>query len=367
MFNLLKYVSLLPGVEARAVYRINDTEPECCSRDERCIPIRMEKSIFNLDEYLVEYAASVDCLFRATPFDIVHTSGSEAGMVMYHVRRNGMSVPWVHTNYATLSVRKVVVEGMSRTTASSDSVGNRESICLQTCDHVIALSNVDSREINAVFDIPLQKISVVTPGIDRDIFYPPQENRKRAPVIITAGRMSEIKDFPFLMRSFRLLVESSPVEGLKLLIIGGNNKERESLGLPSLAKSLGIDNRIVFQDGVSQKNLAEQFRAASVFAGTSMHETFGLLPVEARACGTPFVVRFNSSYVSTAEDSFGGYFSDNNSEADMAQKLGLILNLDEQGWLQMSGNAVRSTERFSWPATAESCFAVYEKIALQDK
>lgn len=108
--------------------------------------------------------------------------------------------------------------------------------------------------------------------------------------------------------------------------------------------------------------LSEKFCGAKVFAGVSKHETFGLLPVEARACGTPFVVRANSSYLATAIDGFGGYFSDNGSEQDMAGKISHILNMSEPEWTEMSNQAVESTRKFQWSETISMCIRVYQGL-----
>ena len=81
--------------------------------------------------------------------------------------------------------------------------------------------------------------------------------------------------------------------------------------------------------------------------------------MEARSCGTPFVVRSNSSYLATARDGEGGYFTDNNSEEEMAQKIGEILRLPFSEWQKLSRFAVKSTDNFSWRKSAEDYLNLY--------
>ena len=120
-------------------------------------------------------------------------------------------------------------------------------------------------------------------------------------------------------------------------------------------------------DGVNQIDLASYFRSARVFVACSRHETFGLLPVEARACGTPFVARANSGYLTTAQDGYGGYFCNSDSETDLADHIQLILELPEVKWQDLSKQAIESVVPYNWLETAHRSLAVYEKTIRKQK
>ncbi len=367
LFNLLKSVSLLPEIKTSVVYRddgLSGLQEEIPGSVKAILAGKQEVlSRSDLEEAIPLFVQGVKGFLLNEQQDVIHTSGSEAGIAMCQLRQEGITIPWVHTNYATLAVRRVIVEGMSSRDALSDMIGQRELCCLEHCDHIIALSEVDRLEVCQVFGISPGKVSVAWPGIDHNIFYPPRINAGRAPVVVSAGRMSRIKDFPFLLRSFRILDYLNPSLGARLLVIGGNQQERESLGLHNLANSLRVSDKVAYLDGTDQGELAEHFRSAKVFAGVSKHETFGLLPVEARACGTPFVVRSNSSYLATATDGYGGFFSGNGSEEDMARKLNVVLSLSEGDWQVMSKAAYRSAQKFEWAQTAKACHEAYCQLA----
>lgn len=290
--------------------------------------------------------------------DMIHTAGSEAGEAMRQLRLSGLSIPWIHTNYATLSVRRVVMDGQDIMTATNDSIGQREKQILESCDKVVTLSVSDQTEIITVFGVPSDKIDVIEPGIDTTVFYP-LINQDRNQTIITAGRMSKIKDFPFLLRSFSILKRNGSKGNL--IIIGGNATERNNLGLSNLASELGLDNFLTWVDGVNQFDLANYFRSSKVFVACSRHETFGLLPLEARACGTPFVARANSGYLTTAQDGYGGYFCHSDTEVDLAENIQRILNLPEVDWQVLSQQAIKSIALYNWTETARRSLVLYEK------
>lgn len=366
LFHLAKNLAQIPGVNVSTVFR---REASGAEKIENVSPVSIPAgpakvlSRENLEVYIPEFTENLLRYIREANPDIVHTSGSEAGYAMSILRKGGLTTSWVHTNYATLAARRVVAFGLPKTEAVSDSIGRRELLCLEECDLVLSYSDVDRDEIHGIFDIPLTKIAKITKGVDTQTFKVTGDNSPRENIVVSAGRMAEIKDYPFLFEAFRQVCDLwSQAENLSLLLIGGNSIEREGLGLTKLAQELDILKRIRFIDGVPQKQLASYLGRAKVFAGTSRHETFGMLPVEARACGTPFVVRSNSSYVETVRDGFGGWLADNADPLDMAHKISSILNLSDTKWARMSSDAIRSTEPYSWSVSAKECYEIYQKV-----
>jgi len=368
LFNLLRTTSRFPGFQALVVYRHDGGEippelatlPVVVNRIAAGEPKQLQRN--QLDDCLPEFVDGVETYLRKNTPDLVHTSGSEAGITMFRLRRRYLPIPWVHTSYATLSVRRVNVDGMKVPDALAGEVCQRELLCFQDCDQVIALSNTDKMEIAQVFGTPLGKIIVAEPGVDHDIFQP-RVAGVRPPTVVSAGRMTRIKDFPFLIAAFKVVVDNNKhLINLRLVVVGGNKQERENIGLPELTNRLGLTDRVDFVDGRSQIELADYFRNARVFVGSSRHETFGLLPIEACACGTPFVVRSNSGYLETAVDGFGGYLSDNDSVTEMAGKIGKILNLSRDDWERLSSQAADSSKKYQWSRTAAICLETYRQL-----
>lgn len=361
LFNLAVNVSTSEDYEVEVVYRDDGLPGSGALNEIKIITGKTEligrKEAERLLPLFIKRAAEYIMFSRP---DLVHTSGSEAGQVMLSLRSQEVNIPWVHTNYATLSVRRAIIDGLLNEDAVNDIIGAREKQCLLNCDVITALSANDKKEISSVFSIPGDKIFVVEPGIDHSIFFPGRLFRPEK-IIISAGRISKVKDFPFLLKAFEQVKKFGNQEA-KLIIVGGNQKERHILGLDLLVKELNIANDIEFVDGVSQENLACYFRKAKVFAAHSQHETFGLLPVEARACGLPFVARANSGYISTSSDGFGGYLSQNNSEYDMAQKINSLLNMSIEKWTVMSAQAEKSASTYRWSDSAKKLSDIYKML-----
>ena len=324
-----------------------------------------EDKILGRDELikaLPEFTKNVGEYLNSNKFDIIQTLGSEAGFAASVIKKSGLisSAVWVHENFAALAVRRVTVEKMLLEKALKDPIGQREKKVLENCNHVVAYTAVEKREIEKIFNIESGKISVIPAGIDKNIFKQSGYTGERPPIVISAARMAKIKNMPFLLNVLKRVAEDNRyIKSLLFIVIGGNRDERNRLGLEDMVKTLKLENFISFVDGVPQEVLAKYFQISRVFVGTSNHETFGLLPVEARSCGTPFVVRSNSSYLATARDGEGGYFTDNNSEEEMVQKIGEILRLPFSEWQKLSRFAVKSTDNFSWRKSAEDYLNLY--------
>ena len=364
LYNLATRISCLPGGhEVTVVCRDNgNMRLDECGIEMIGVPVgpRQPLARNEAETVLQEFIDRLPRVLKVLEPDVIHTSGSEAGLAMTVLRREGCATPWVHTNYATLAIRRVVVEGMSPRDALSGMIGQRELACVTGCDKVIALCTQDRDEVTDVFGIPSKKITVVLPGVDTTIFSLPLKTGNRRKVIIGSGRMSVSKDFPFLLRAFRIVLDSSP--DTDLVIAGGDAAERNDLGLPALADQLGVANRVTFVNGLPQRELATMFQKARVFAGTSLHETFGLLVHEAKACGTPFVVRANSGYLSTSQNGIGGYFANNCSEANMAYWLRYVLDSPEWAWNLLSNQAHKDAQQYDWKASATGCVEVYREL-----
>ncbi|MBD3208216.1 MAG: glycosyltransferase [Candidatus Nealsonbacteria bacterium] len=376
LFNLSKSISSVSDEEVTLIWRADGKKNKYLKdlqmRGIRLVKIRAgqrkQLSREELEQVLPEFIDKVNSYLKNENFDIVQTAGSEAGFAMSLVKKRTKcdSSVWIHKNFATLSVRRVVVGSVPKEIAINDTITRREKDILERCDHVIASTFTDKKEVKDVFDIKENKISVVSPGVDHSIFKPPTLEIGRSPIVVTAGRMAKIKDYPFLLMAFKKVVEDNrKMKSLALLIIGGNKSERDILGLEETVKDLKLNGFVHFKDGVPNQLLANYFRMGKVVVGSSKHETFGRVPVEARACGTPFVVRDNSSYRDTANDGEGGYFTENNNEDDMADKITRILRLPFKEWQKLSLSAIKSTKKFSWKKSAIDHLALY-KILLKN-
>ncbi len=134
--------------------------------------------------------------------------------------------------------------------------------------------------------------------------------------------------------------------------------------LDDLAASLGIAGQVVFLPPQPRERLAEVFRAADVVAVPSYNESFGLVALEAQACGTPVVAAAVGGLRVAVQDGVTGALVAGHEPADWADALARVA-LDEPRWAHLSGAARVHAEKFSWDATAEGLLQTYERAIYE--
>jgi mannosylfructose-phosphate synthase len=178
-----------------------------------------------------------------------------------------------------------------------------EKLIYDACDGVVA-TTPQQRDllVGGDYDTPRDHIYVVPPGYDDARFFPvsfatrqalKQEYGYQGKIVLALGRMAHNKGYDLLLRAMPIVVKR--VEDARLLLAVGSTepseREKEQIAeLKQLAEELGIADRVIFRDYITDDELPNFYRLADVFALSSRYEPFGMTAVEAMACGTPAVV-----------------------------------------------------------------------------
>jgi len=179
-------------------------------------------------------------------------------------------------------------------------------------DQIIANSQFSQQRIMSVYK---QKSTVIYPGIDTNIFkpipYPQKEN-----YILYVGRLNKFKRVDVLVNAFAKL--SKTIYRLKIV---GNGEELQNL--QELCKQLNISGKVDFMTNVSDKDIVPIFQKAKLFVLCSKNEPFGIVPIEAMACGTPVICDNSGGPRETVVDGFTGTLINNIDPNKLSKHLGL--------------------------------------------
>ena len=163
------------------------------------------------------------------------------------------------------------------------------------CHRVIAATEREKDELTQFYGAEPGKISVVPCGVNMELFRPEDKARARRhlgldekeKVILYVGRFAALKGIDRLLKAITHLRH---LQNLKLVIIGGDGQTSpEFMEFQRLSSKLDIHDRIVFAGRLEQDALPRYYSAADLLAVPSYHESFGLVALEALACGTPVV------------------------------------------------------------------------------
>ena len=231
---------------------------------------------------------------------------------------------------------------------------------------IIASSLHEKEAMVRLYDAPGNRIRVVPCGVDLSLFRPLDmgEARKKLglngeKVIIFVGRIEPIKGLELLLKSAAIMELESP---MKVLVVGGDSTRDGVLpGLEELAVELGIRNRTEFVGIVDQRLLPLYYNAADVCVVPSYYESFGLVALEALACGTPVVASRVGGLAAVVQHGRTGYLLSWRCPEPLADSLEAILASDG---LQrsMSLAARQRAEGMGWDTVAEETRRLYDSL-----
>jgi glycosyltransferase involved in cell wall biosynthesis len=155
----------------------------------------------------------------------------------------------------------------------------------QKAHHLIVHTEIQKRELlqNSVFNN--LNIRVMPLGIDTSIFIPQKESSSKIELLFV-GRISRLKQIELCLQAVALLVKSQDKE-VVLNIVGPVSDGQYFSELKILAAQLNIENQIKFVGSVKQNHLVPYYQKANLLLLPSAHESFGMVMIEAMACGTP--------------------------------------------------------------------------------
>ncbi|MRJ75159.1 D-inositol-3-phosphate glycosyltransferase [Aeromicrobium sp. SMF47] len=302
-------------------------------------------------------------------FDLVHSHYWLSGQVGT-VARERWNVPLVHTMHTMAKVKNAMLAEGDAAEPIGRIRGEEEIVRL--ADRLIANTEEERRELIELYGAEPDRVAVVHPGVDVNVFRPGQqaEVRRRlgiaedAAVLLFAGRIQPLKAPDVVLRAAAVLLERDPSlrERLVVAVVGGasgSGLERPT-ALSDLAVELGLADVVRFVPTVGQRVLADWYVAASVVCVPSHNESFGLVAIEAQACGTPVVAARVGGLATAVSDGVTGVLVDGHDPADYASALHRLLT-DRELRDAMSHKAVRHAEGFGWDVTADRTLGVYEQ------
>jgi len=243
-----------------------------------------------------------------------------------------------------------------------------EAQVVEAADRLVANTEREAAELIDLYGADPDRVAVAEPGVDLANFRPGSMAEARLALDVAAdsilllfvGRIQALKAPDVLVRAAAELARRRPDIRHRLVIgiLGGESGSavRNPMGLKSLADSLGVGDLLRLVPPVDRPTLAQWYRAADVVAVPSHSESFGLVAVEAQACGTP-VVAANVGGLPTAVGD-AGLLVDGHDTADWATALGSVV-LDPERRAALSRRAVEHAAGFGWARTAERLAEVY--------
>jgi D-inositol-3-phosphate glycosyltransferase len=301
-------------------------------------------------------------------YDLVHSHYWLSGQVGW-LAKDRWTVPLVHTAHTLAKVKNAALAAGDRPEPRARVIGEEQVVV--EADRLIANTEEEARQLLHHYGADPRRTLVVPPGVDLDRFSPGDRAAARralgirpdAVVLMFVGRIQPLKAPDLLLAAAARMLADDPSlrERLEVHVIGapsgsGLDAPRQ---LEELAATLGIADLVRFVPPQPPHRLPLHFRAADVAVVPSHNESFGLVALEAQACGTPVVAAAVGGLMTAVHDGVSGVLVESRDPADYAAAIRRVLASRPF----LAAGARRHASRFSWDRTADSLIAAYTAAA----
>lgn len=333
----------------------------------------------DLPQYVPEFAANMQKLAAETGiyYDVIYSHYWLSGMVA-EILREAWGTPIVQMFHTLGKMKNYVAQRVEEQEIDERIVG--ESHLMQIVDRLVAANPIDRHHMLDLYQAPADKITVIPCGADLSLFHPiPREEARTElgipegrQLITFVGRIEALKGVDTLFRAVARLVEQDPTwhERLMVAIVGGTPEEEtedltpEMQRLRTLRDELHLHDVISFVGAQPQEVLPYFYSAAEMVVMPSHYESFGMVAVEATACGTPVIASNVGGLTSTITDGVNGFLVPPKAPMVLAERMELLLN-DTALRDQIGANGVKRAQRFSWISVTNQVLRVMAEVQRQ--
>lgn len=302
------------------------------------------------------------CNERQRHYDLIHS----------HYWLSGWLGSWASKRWICPHLVTFHTLGVIKDTTAAGPLESRMRIATERnvsrlCDRVISSTTNDRRQLIDGYGVDPRKIGVVPCGVDLDLFRPLNKTAVRrklgldlgAPTVLFVGRFDPVKGIDRLLAAISHLRH---IPDLQLLIAGGDGRRTaEHRRLREQARQLNIGRRVRFVGRIDQAELPPYYNAADLLVLPSHYESFGLVTLEALACGTPVVATPVGAAPEILQPGLTGLTVEDGSPGRLARGIETVLYRLDRG--SLSPGKIRSSVRpYRWATIAESVLDQYRQV-----
>jgi D-inositol-3-phosphate glycosyltransferase len=302
------------------------------------------------------------------PFEAVHANYWLSG-VAGHTIKHELDLPLVCT-FHTLDRVKAESTPEEVHADAAHRRAEAEAEVIRCSDTVLASCTVEASQIRELYHADPRRIRIVAPGVDHAFFGPGDRAQARraldlppkGPLLLFVGRIQPLKALPTAVRVLDEVRRGYP--DAHLVVVGGPSGPHgaeEVERTHTLVRDLGLDEQVVFVPPRPHELLSTFYRAADVCVVPSRSESFGLVALEAAACGVPVVASDVGGLRSLVDDGTTGFLIDDTTPGAFARRVTEVLD-DPIAAERMGTEAVLRARGYTWAGAARSLREVYAEL-----
>jgi D-inositol-3-phosphate glycosyltransferase len=329
----------------------------------------LAKYIPDFVEGVRRFAAS-----KGLRYDIIHSHYWMSGIAGLDLRQR-WSVPLIHM-FHTLGAMKNRVAQVDEQLEGEYRIKGEKKV-LKDADMIVAATPAEVAQLQWLYQTDITHVEIVSPGVDTSRFYPIQKDEAKAfigipicdQMLLFVGRIEPLKGLDVLFSAIAEIRSSGRFEKIPfcLAVIGGDpdaNQETmsaEMVRLQEMRSELGLDDFVAFLGKKSQDTLPYYYSASEAVIVPSHYESFGMVALEAMACGVPVVASQVGGLAFLIQDGITGYHVPVGEPEALGDR---IIALIENGDLrqQLGNNAYEFAHDYRWENVAERIKELYRVL-----
>jgi len=302
------------------------------------------------------------------PYDVLHSHYWLSGWVA-RLARERWGAPVVHSFHTLGRVKNATLANGDQPEPPTRLAGEERVVA--TADFLVAPTPTEARELVDLYGASPASVRIVPPGVDHARFRPGDRAAARAALGVRAGhvlafvgRLQPLKGADVAVRALAALAASHGQADVELLVVGGasgSEEAREPERLAHLARQEGVAARVRFLPPQPHERLADVYRAADVVLVPSHSESFGLVALEAQACGTPVIAAQVGGLVHAIGDGTTGLLVPGHDPGAYASAVAWLLG-NPRRLAAMGAAAARFAGAHGWDRTASRMLDIYGEL-----
>ena len=308
-------------------------------------------------------------------YDLIHSHYWMSGVAALELRKI-WQVPVVNMFHTLVLMKNRVAQSKEEIEGGYRLEGEKK--VLQEADRIIAATPAELAQLQWLYQADVRKVVVIPPGVDTCKFYPiPEDEAKEyigvppcGRMVLFVGRIEPLKGLDVLIEAIARLHQQDILgeNGFCLVVIGGEpetsseSMSTEMARIQALREQYKLQDLVAFLGKRGQDTLPYYYSAAEVVVVPSHYESFGMVALEAMACGTPVVASQVGGLAYLVQDGITGYTVPVDDPQALAERvLGILSNPSLRQ--QLGNHAVAYARDYAWERIAERLMAVYVELS----
>lgn len=329
-----------------------------------------------LERYIPKFVQGIKSFAESKniQYDLIHSHYWMSGLAAIELSQS-WNIPFIHMFHTLVLMKNRIAQSPQEMEGEYRILGEKKVI--SKANRIIAATLAEKSQLEFLYEAPSSKISVIPPGVDTRHFYPiPKDEAKEvvgvpddSHTILFVGRIEPLKGIDKLIQAIAIIQNNGELRCCphNLVIIGGEpNAKPEDMNaemarLQDMVEDFGIENFVIFLGKQDQQMLPYYYSASEIVVMPSHYESFGMVALEAMACGTPVVASQVGGLAFLVRDGETGFVVPGNDVHLLAKRL-IELIKDKELRNKLGNKSAEYAQLYAWENISEKMIEVYNQV-----